>query len=207
MAGSRWTGCGTRFCQDALHNGLSTGRAPEDDPYSLTETERDRDPDNRWDPRAASLHRHLITRFNPISLLVFIAAGVFLISYLTDPLFWLVRRVTGDPIEVVVRHYTLPGLAMFMQRTGIPGEGKRRGRIPDRTACPEKQGGAGYQGLFLSTRTRPANPATRTAGRHTVGNSGMLGGGSELVENTSARAFPESVTNASPLLSKAISRG
>lgn len=51
-------------------------------------------------PAAASLH--------PTALVLMIAAGAFLVSYVSDPFFWLVKRTTGDGFGTVVRRYTLP---------------------------------------------------------------------------------------------------
>ncbi|MDN7024317.1 GntP family permease [Methanoculleus sp. FWC-SCC1] len=51
-------------------------------------------------PAAAVLH--------PAALVLMIAAGAFLVSYVSDPFFWLVKRTTGDGFGTVVRRYTLP---------------------------------------------------------------------------------------------------
>jgi GntP family gluconate:H+ symporter len=65
----------------------------------------------------------LAAQFNPFSLVILITAGIFLISYLTDPLFWLIERVTGDPMATVLRYYTLPlliaGLVVLACGLGI----------------------------------------------------------------------------------------
>jgi GntP family gluconate:H+ symporter len=49
---------------------------------------------------AAALH--------PLPLILLISAGACIVSYVTDPFFWLVQRTTGDDISTVVRNYTLP---------------------------------------------------------------------------------------------------
>jgi gluconate:H+ symporter, GntP family len=45
---------------------------------------------------------------HPIPLILLISAGSCMISYVTDPFFWLVQRTTGDDIGTVVKNYTLP---------------------------------------------------------------------------------------------------
>ena len=37
-----------------------------------------------------------------------ISAGAFMFSYVSDPFFWVLKRVTGDEFSGVVRNYTLP---------------------------------------------------------------------------------------------------
>jgi GntP family gluconate:H+ symporter len=58
---------------------------------------------------AAALH--------PVPLILLISAGACIISYVTDPFFWLVQRTTGDDIPAVVKNYTLPvalcGIGIF----------------------------------------------------------------------------------------------
>ncbi|MCU0631410.1 MAG: GntP family permease [Methanolinea sp.] len=58
---------------------------------------------------AASLH--------PLPLILSVAAGTCVISYLSDPYFWLLQRTTGGSVGEVVRNYTFPlcigGLAVF----------------------------------------------------------------------------------------------
>jgi GntP family gluconate:H+ symporter len=57
---------------------------------------------------AASIH--------PVPLILLISGGACIVSYVTDPYFWLVQRATGDDVAGVVRNYTVPlaafGLAM-----------------------------------------------------------------------------------------------
>ena len=45
---------------------------------------------------------------HPIPLILSVAAGTCVISYLSDPYFWLLQRTTGDSVGEVVRDYTLP---------------------------------------------------------------------------------------------------
>ncbi len=55
---------------------------------------------------------------HPIPLILLISAGSCIVSYVTDPFFWLVQRTTGDDISTVIRNYTLPialaGLGIFV---------------------------------------------------------------------------------------------
>lgn len=54
---------------------------------------------------------------HPVPLILLISAGSCIVSYVTDPFFWLVQRTTGDDMSTVVRCYTLPvalaGLAIL----------------------------------------------------------------------------------------------
>jgi len=45
---------------------------------------------------------------HPIPLILLISAGSCIVSYVTDPYFWLVHRTTGDDVRTVMRNYTLP---------------------------------------------------------------------------------------------------
>jgi len=45
---------------------------------------------------------------HPLPLILLISAGSCIVSYVTDPFFWLVQRTTGDTITTVVKNYTLP---------------------------------------------------------------------------------------------------
>jgi GntP family gluconate:H+ symporter len=45
---------------------------------------------------------------HPIVIILLVSAGSCIVSYVTDPFFWLVQRTTGDDIGTVVRNYTLP---------------------------------------------------------------------------------------------------
>ena len=50
----------------------------------------------------------VISAINPITLILLISAGSCIVSYVTDPYFWLVQRTTGDDIPTVVKNYTIP---------------------------------------------------------------------------------------------------
>ncbi|MBP2029768.1 GntP family gluconate:H+ symporter [Methanohalophilus levihalophilus] len=51
------------------------------------------------------------------SLILMISAGTLIVSYVTDPYFWLIQRTTKDSIREVICNYTLPlatlGLLLF----------------------------------------------------------------------------------------------
>jgi GntP family gluconate:H+ symporter len=55
---------------------------------------------------------------HPVPLILLISAGSCIVSYVTDPFFWLVQRTTGDDIPTVVKNYTLPialaGIGIFI---------------------------------------------------------------------------------------------
>ena len=55
---------------------------------------------------------------SPIPLILSISAGACIISFVTDPFFWLVQHATGDDPVKVTRHYTLPiaftGIIIFI---------------------------------------------------------------------------------------------
>jgi gluconate:H+ symporter, GntP family len=66
----------------------------------------------------------LASSIEPIPLILLISGGACIISYVTDPYFWLVQRATGDEVVAVVKHYTIPlaaigclmfGIAVMMQ--------------------------------------------------------------------------------------------
>lgn len=48
------------------------------------------------------------TAIHPIPLILLISGGACIVSYVTDPYFWLVQRATGDDVARVVRNYTIP---------------------------------------------------------------------------------------------------
>jgi len=54
---------------------------------------------------------------NPLALVLMISAGAFMFSYVSDPFFWVLKRMTGDEFSGVIRNYTLPlsvaGLVTF----------------------------------------------------------------------------------------------
>jgi GntP family gluconate:H+ symporter len=60
---------------------------------------------------------------HPIPLILLISAGSCVISYVTDPFFWLVQRTTGDEVRTVVRNYTVPvalaGVFLFIIALGM----------------------------------------------------------------------------------------
>jgi GntP family gluconate:H+ symporter len=63
----------------------------------------------------------VVSAIHPVPLILLISAGSCVISYVTDPFFWLVQRTTGDDIGTVVRNYTLPvalvGIFLFVVAT------------------------------------------------------------------------------------------
>ena len=60
----------------------------------------------------------VVGAIHPVPLILLISAGSCVISYVTDPFFWLVQRTTGDDVGAVVRNYTLPvalvGIFLFI---------------------------------------------------------------------------------------------
>lgn len=60
----------------------------------------------------------VVGAIHPVPLILLISAGSCIVSYVTDPFFWLVQRTTGDDIGTVVKNYTLPialaGVAIFI---------------------------------------------------------------------------------------------
>ncbi len=50
----------------------------------------------------------IVSAIHPVPLILLISAGSCIVSYVTDPFFWLVQRTTGDNIETVVKNYTIP---------------------------------------------------------------------------------------------------
>ncbi len=59
---------------------------------------------------------------HPIPLILLISGGACIVSYVTDPYFWLVQRATGDDVAGVVRNYTIP-LAAFGIAMAVIGAG------------------------------------------------------------------------------------
>ncbi len=43
-----------------------------------------------------------------IPLILMVAAGTLVFSFISDPYFWLIRRTTGDDVATVAKNYTLP---------------------------------------------------------------------------------------------------
>ncbi len=60
----------------------------------------------------------VVSAIHPLPLILLISAGSCIVSYVTDPFFWLVQRTTGDDIGTVVKNYTLPialaGIGIFI---------------------------------------------------------------------------------------------
>jgi len=60
---------------------------------------------------------------HPVTLILLISGGACIVSYITDPYFWLVQRATGDDIATVVKNYTIPlaamGFVLFVVAAGI----------------------------------------------------------------------------------------
>ncbi len=54
-----------------------------------------------------------------------VAAGSCIVSFVTDPYFWLIHRATGDDLPTVARSYTLPlalaGIGLFLVALIIQG--------------------------------------------------------------------------------------
>jgi GntP family gluconate:H+ symporter len=50
----------------------------------------------------------IVTSVPIVPLILMISAGTLIISYVSDPYFWLIQRSTGDSIPTVVRRFTLP---------------------------------------------------------------------------------------------------
>jgi GntP family gluconate:H+ symporter len=59
----------------------------------------------------------VVSAIHPVPLILLISAGSCIISYVTDPFFWLVQRTTGDDIRTMVKNYTMPialaGIGIF----------------------------------------------------------------------------------------------
>lgn len=60
----------------------------------------------------------VVDAIHPIPLILLISAGSCIVSYVTDPFFWLVQRTTGDDIRTMVKNYTMPialaGIGIFI---------------------------------------------------------------------------------------------
>jgi GntP family gluconate:H+ symporter len=65
----------------------------------------------------------VVGAIHPLPLILLISAGSCVISYVTDPFFWLVQRTTNDDVRTVVRNYTVPvalaGVFLFMVALGL----------------------------------------------------------------------------------------
>jgi GntP family gluconate:H+ symporter len=73
----------------------------------------------------------IASAIHPIPLILMISAGSCIVSYVTDPYFWLIHRTTGDSPGVVVRRYTIPlaasgivlyGIALLLQFAVFGGQ-------------------------------------------------------------------------------------
>lgn len=60
----------------------------------------------------------VIAEIHPIPLILLVSAGACIVSYVTDPFFWLIQRTTGDDLKAVVKNYTVPvalaGVGIFL---------------------------------------------------------------------------------------------
>ena len=60
---------------------------------------------------------------NPAALVLMVAAGCFLFSFVTDPYFWIISRATGEDLSGMIRDYTLPlamcGIALYLVALSI----------------------------------------------------------------------------------------
>ncbi len=58
----------------------------------------------------------VVSAIHPVALILLVGGGACIVSYVTDPFFWLVQRTTGDDPSVVGMRYTLPlaGLGLII---------------------------------------------------------------------------------------------
>jgi GntP family gluconate:H+ symporter len=63
----------------------------------------------------------LPSTLDPLAIVLMICGGAFMFSFVTDPFFWLIRRVTGEDLKTVTKMYTLPliGAGLFIMIFGI----------------------------------------------------------------------------------------
>jgi len=65
----------------------------------------------------------VVNAVHPLPLILLISAGSCIVSYVTDPYFWLVQRTTGDDVTTVVKNYTLPvalaGVVILVVAVGL----------------------------------------------------------------------------------------
>ena len=65
----------------------------------------------------------VVAEIHPIPLILLVSAGSCIVSYVTDPFFWLVQRTTGDDLKTVVKNYTVPvalaGIGIFFVSLGL----------------------------------------------------------------------------------------
>ena len=60
---------------------------------------------------------------HPVALVLMVAAGCFLFSFVTDPYFWIISRATGADLPAMLKNYTVPlalcGVAIYLAAVGI----------------------------------------------------------------------------------------
>jgi GntP family gluconate:H+ symporter len=65
----------------------------------------------------------VVGAIHPLPLILLVSAGSCIVSYVTDPFFWLVQRTTGDDVGTVVRNYTIPialaGFGIFVAAVAL----------------------------------------------------------------------------------------
>jgi GntP family gluconate:H+ symporter len=65
----------------------------------------------------------IAARVHPLAIILLICGGCCLFSYVSDPFFWLVKRIADEEIGAVVRNYTFPlavtGLILFCIGVGV----------------------------------------------------------------------------------------
>jgi len=50
----------------------------------------------------------LVSTLDPIAIVIMICGGAFMFSFVTDPFFWVILRVTQADIKAVTKNYTVP---------------------------------------------------------------------------------------------------
>ena len=65
----------------------------------------------------------VVSAFHPFALILAIAGGACILSYVTDPYFWIIQKATGDDVMTVIRRYTVPlagiGVVLFAVAVGV----------------------------------------------------------------------------------------
>ena len=60
---------------------------------------------------------------HPVALVLMVAAGCFIFSFVTDPYFWIISRATGADIPAMLKYYTIPlalcGVAIYIAAVGM----------------------------------------------------------------------------------------
>jgi GntP family gluconate:H+ symporter len=60
----------------------------------------------------------VVSAFHPFALILAITGGACILSYVTDPYFWIIQKATNDDAMTVIRRYTLPlagiGVVLFV---------------------------------------------------------------------------------------------